>query len=357
MPELSAESLQQAVPHDRQRQRRAARARRGRRSSAAVDGASPRRRRRLCRTAGHQQFLVPARRLASRRAGGDRGGARPRARSRSPTATASPASCARTRRRRRSASGSSSACGSILRDGTSLLAYPRGPRRLWPPDPPADPRQAPRRRRANAISTTPMSSRMARGRSSSPCRRRTVPSRVRARVAADFPGRAYLAAHHLYRGDDARRLARSPARRRRSRAAARRDQRRALPHARAAAAAGRRDLHPRALHDRRGRVPPRRQCRAPSEAAAPRWRGCSAATRTRWRAPSEIAERCRFSLDELRYEYPEEPVPAGHDAAAAPRRNWPGQGAAETISAARRWQLRETDPVSFETDAARSPAG
>ncbi len=29
-----------------------------------------------------------------------------------------------------------------------------------------------------------------------------------ARVAADFPGRAYLAAHHLYRGDDARRLAR-----------------------------------------------------------------------------------------------------------------------------------------------------
>ena len=28
------------------------------------------------------------------------------------------------------------------------------------------------------------------------------------RVAADFAGRAYLAAHHLYRGDDARRLAR-----------------------------------------------------------------------------------------------------------------------------------------------------
>src|SRR6185312_4752188 len=25
----------------------------------------------------------------------------------------------------------------------------------------------------------------------------------------------------------------------------------------------------------------------------------------------EIAERCRFSLDELRYEYPEEPVPPG----------------------------------------------
>ena len=31
----------------------------------------------------------------------------------------------------------------------------------------------------------------------------------------------------------------------------------------------------------------------------------------------EIVERCRFSLDELRYEYPEEPVPRD-DAAAAP---------------------------------------
>src|ERR1700690_2022524 len=30
---------------------------------------------------------------------------------------------------------------------------------------------------------------------------------VAIRIAADFPGRAYLAAHHLYRGDDARRLA------------------------------------------------------------------------------------------------------------------------------------------------------
>src|SRR6266496_4993310 len=28
------------------------------------------------------------------------------------------------------------------------------------------------------------------------------------RVAADFPGRAYLAAHHLYRGDDMSRLVR-----------------------------------------------------------------------------------------------------------------------------------------------------
>src|SRR5205823_12202917 len=31
---------------------------------------------------------------------------------------------------------------------------------------------------------------------------------IAAKVAADFPGRAYLAAHHLYRGDDLKRLAR-----------------------------------------------------------------------------------------------------------------------------------------------------
>src|SRR5215469_10262443 len=33
-------------------------------------------------------------------------------------------------------------------------------------------------------------------------------SEIAARVAMDFPGRAYLAAHHLYRGDDIRRRAR-----------------------------------------------------------------------------------------------------------------------------------------------------
>src|SRR4051812_17016579 len=34
------------------------------------------------------------------------------------------------------------------------------------------------------------------------------PAEFASRVAADFSGRAYLAVHHLYRGDDARRLAR-----------------------------------------------------------------------------------------------------------------------------------------------------
>ncbi len=71
-----------------------------------------------------------------------------------------------------------------------------------------------------------------------------------ARVAADFAGRAYLAAQHLYRGDDARRLARSRRPGRARGAAAGRDQRRALPRARAAAAAGCADLHPRRLHGR-----------------------------------------------------------------------------------------------------------
>ena len=31
----------------------------------------------------------------------------------------------------------------------------------------------------------------------------------------------------------------------------------------------------------------------------------------RRRARCEIVERCRFSLDELRYEYPDEPMPPG----------------------------------------------
>ncbi len=50
-----------------------------------------------------------------------------------------------------------------------------------------------------------------------------------ARIAADFRGRAYLAAHHLYRGDDIRRLARLAALGYSGRVAARRHQRRALP--------------------------------------------------------------------------------------------------------------------------------
>ena len=55
--------------------------------------------------------------------------------------------------------------------------------------------------------------RTARGRSSSLLPPEATPadelrSALPRAIAADFPGRAYLAAHHLYRGDDARRLAR-----------------------------------------------------------------------------------------------------------------------------------------------------
>ena len=41
------------------------------------------------------------------------------------------------------------------------------------------------------------------------------------------------------------------------------------------------------------------------------WRGCSPAMRTRFAAASRSREACTFSLDELKYEYPDEPVPAG----------------------------------------------
>ncbi|HEV8678230.1 MAG TPA: PHP domain-containing protein, partial [Stellaceae bacterium] len=129
-----------------------------------------------------------------------------------------------------------------------------------------------------------------------------------ARVAADFPGRAYLAAHHLYRGDDAGRLARL------------------------AVIAEEAGLPLVAVNDVLYHVPERRplqdvltcirehctiheagfrlaahaerHLKPPAEMAR-LFRGhADALARS-----LEIAERCRFSLDELRYEYPEEPVP------------------------------------------------
>ena len=44
---------------------------------------------------------------------------------------------------------------------------------------------------------------------------------------------------------------------------------------------------------------------------APRWRGCSRSYPQAVARTLEIAERIRFTLDELRYEYPDEPVPPG----------------------------------------------
>ena len=130
------------------------------------------------------------------------------------------------------------------------------------------------------------------------------------RVAADFGDRAYLAVHHLYRGDDARRLARLAA---------------------LGKAAG---LPLVATNDVLYHLPERRPLQDVLTCIR---EGCTireagyrlAANAERHLKPAqemarlfreywdiverslEIVERCRFNLDELRYEYPEEPVPEG----------------------------------------------
>ena len=131
-----------------------------------------------------------------------------------------------------------------------------------------------------------------------------------ARVAADFAGRAYLAVHHLYRGDDMRRLARLAA---------------------LGEAVG---LPLVAVNDVLYHLPERRPLqdvltciREGCTIAEAGYRLAANAERHpklpeemarlfRGREDAvertlEIVERCRFSLDELRYEYPEEPVPEG----------------------------------------------
>jgi error-prone DNA polymerase len=131
-----------------------------------------------------------------------------------------------------------------------------------------------------------------------------------ARVAADFEGRAYLAAHHLYRGDDARRLAQL---------------------ARLADETGLKLL---ATGDVLYHAPERRPLQdvltcirehctiaeagfrlaanaerhvKPADEMARLFRGHESALA----ASLEIAARCRFGLGELSYEYPEVPVPPG----------------------------------------------
>ena len=68
----------------------------------------------------------------------------------------------------------------------------------------------------------------------------------------------------------------------------------------------------------------------------------------------EIAERCRFSLDELRYEYPDEPAPPGmtpqayleQEAWAGARRRFPG-GAPEHVKAQIRHELELTEKLNY----------
>ncbi|MBV8336973.1 MAG: PHP domain-containing protein, partial [Alphaproteobacteria bacterium] len=131
-----------------------------------------------------------------------------------------------------------------------------------------------------------------------------------AQVAADFRHRAYLAAHHLYRGDDMRRLAHLAA----------------LGEVTGLPLVATNDVlyhvpERRPLQDvltciREGctiaeagyrlTANAERHLKAPQEMAR-LFRGHEYAVER----SLEIVERCRFNLDELRYEYPEEPVPDG----------------------------------------------
>ncbi len=131
-----------------------------------------------------------------------------------------------------------------------------------------------------------------------------------ARVAADFADRAYLAAHHLYRGDDARRLARLAA---------------------LAEAAG---LPLVATNDVLYHAPERRPlqdvltCIREGCTIAEAGFRLAANAERHLKSPQEMArlfrghedavarsveivERCQFSLDELRYEYPDETAEDG----------------------------------------------
>jgi error-prone DNA polymerase len=125
-----------------------------------------------------------------------------------------------------------------------------------------------------------------------------------------FPGEVYLAAHHLYRGDDARRIARLGA----------------LADGAKAPLVATNDVHAhdparRPLQDvlsciREGctlaeaglrlHANAERHLKSPAEIARLFRARPDAVART-----LEIVEACRFSLDELRYEYPPEPVPEG----------------------------------------------
>ncbi len=130
------------------------------------------------------------------------------------------------------------------------------------------------------------------------------------RVAADFESRVYLAAHHLYRGDDARRLARLEALGEVTGLplVATNDvlyhlpERRPLQDVLTCIREGctiREAGYRLAANAERHLKPPQEMARL--------FRGHEDAVEH----CLEIVERCRFSLDELRYEYPEEPVPEG----------------------------------------------
>ncbi len=233
-----------------------------------------------------------------------------------------PASYARIRRRKRSGCASSSAAGSIFATARSLLVFPedraaygRLTRLLT----------SGKRRASKGECRLDYADVVAHGEGQivvvlpppipSPARGGGLgwgsdAAAVAARVAADFAGRAYLAAHHLYRGDDARRLARLAA---------------------LAEAVG---LPLVATNDVLYHLPERRPLQdvltciregctiaeagfrlaanaerhlKPPQEMARLFRGHQDAVAR----SLEIVGRCRFSLDELRYEYPDETAEDG----------------------------------------------
>ncbi len=92
------------------------------------------------------------------------------------------------------------------------------------------------------------------------------------------------------------------------------DQRGAAPPLRAAPAAGRADLRARGRDHRPGWRPAAGQRRALSEAAPRRMARLFAGHEDALARTLKIAEACRFSLDELSYRYPDEPIPPGRTA-------------------------------------------
>ena len=72
------------------------------------------------------------------------------------------------------------------------------------------------------------------------------------------------------------------------------------------------------------------------QAARTKWPGCSPATPSAVARTQEIADRCRFSLDELRYQYPHEVAhPRPDRAADAGAADLGGRGAALSRAACR----------------------
>ena len=92
------------------------------------------------------------------------------------------------------------------------------------------------------------------------------------------------------------------------------DQRGAVPSSRAPPAAGRADLHPREDHDRGDRPAARRPMRSAISSRRRKWRGCSAIIPDAIAETMRFAGRIHFSLDQLKYQYPDEPVPPGKTA-------------------------------------------